>query len=57
MATLTLNDVVQQLQVNKRATDDVVKTLRDWIELSKDNMLQDLENSTFFAHLSINVSF
>ena len=44
MATLTLNDVVQQLQVNKRATDDVVKTLRDWIELSKDNMLQDLEN-------------
>jgi len=44
MATLTLNDVVQQLQVNKRATDDVVKTLRDWIQLSKDNMLQELEN-------------
>jgi hypothetical protein len=44
MAVLALEDVVKQLQVNKRSTDDVRKVLTDFILMTKRNMLDQLES-------------
>ena len=44
MAVMALEDVVKQLQVNKRATDDVRKVLTDFILMTKRNMLDQLES-------------
>ena len=35
MAAMALEDVVKQLQVNKRSTDDVRKVLTDFILMTK----------------------
>ena len=43
MAAMALEDVVKQLQVNKRSTDDVRKVLTDFILMTKRNMLDQLE--------------
>jgi len=43
MAAMTLEDVVKQLQSNNRTTGDVVKTLKDFINMSKRNSLDALE--------------
>lgn len=44
MAAMALEDVVKQLQVNKRSTDDVRKVLTDFILMTKRNMLDQLES-------------
>lgn len=44
MAVMALEDVVKQLQVNKRSTDDVRKVLVDFILMTKRNMLDQLES-------------
>lgn len=43
MAVMTLEDVVKQLQTNNRTSGDVVKNLKDFINLSKRNALDNLE--------------
>lgn len=40
---MTLEDVVKQLQTNNRTSGDVVKTLKDFINMSKRNALDALE--------------
>ena len=43
MAAVALEDVVKQLQLNKKSTDDVMKTLKEWLQMQKNAMLDNLE--------------
>jgi hypothetical protein len=43
MATVALEDVVKQLQLNRRSTDDVMKTLKEWLQMQKNAVLDNLE--------------
>ena len=43
MATVALEDVVKQLQLNRRSTDDVMKTLKEWLQMQKNAILDNLE--------------
>ena len=43
MAAVALEDVVKQLQLNRRSTDDVMKTLKEWLQMQKNAVLDNLE--------------
>jgi hypothetical protein len=43
MAAVALEDVVKQLQLNKKSTDDVMKTLKEWLQMQKNAVLDNLE--------------
>ena len=43
MAVVTLEDVVIQLRTNKKSTDDVYRSLKDFLQMKKQEVLDNLE--------------
>ena len=43
MAVVTLEDVVGQLRSNKKSSDDVYRSLKDFLQIKKQEVLDNLE--------------